>query len=329
MSVDRRFLNVRLSVVGTANDSTSTVEGIQFIVGSSPTGNFAGASPNDLAQYQHGAWIFRTPTANNIEIFDLETNSMKRYNGTAWEGTIDFNAINQGSAFWVDPLISIVSTGTTTPTTATEAGLKFLNLTDGNLYTSTGVDTWNSGVATSDGDRYGSSSDAKIYTKESGAFSGAVLPDGTSFIVKDVDMIYTYDAATSALKQVGANEVPDATTTIKGVVSVPASGGLGVNSGALNVNRTTGVYKYTLTATDITAKAFTLPKKMVSGYQNVVGASVGGVAQVNGVDFSIVLDSDSMGVGTCDLSWANGEALDSVGLVAGDVFLLTYPTDEV
>jgi hypothetical protein len=49
---------------------------------------------------------------------------------------------------------------------------------------------------------------------------------------------------------------------------------------------------------------------------------------VNGVDFSIVLDSDSMGVGTCALSWASGEALDSRGLVTGDVFLLTYPTDE-
>jgi hypothetical protein len=66
---------------------------------------------------------------------------------------------------------------------------------------------------------------------------------------------------------------------------------------------------------------------MVPGCENIVGASVGGVAQVNGVDFNIVLDSDSQGIGTCALSWANGEALDSVGLAEGDVFLLTYPTD--
>ena len=327
MAVDRRFLNVRLSVVGTVNNSNDTTEGIQFIVGTAPTGNFANAATNDLAQYQHGAWIFRTPTANNIEIFYLETNTLKRFNGTAWEITVNFNDINEGSPYWVDPLLSIVDTGTTTPTAAAKAGLQFLNTADGKLYTSTGVDAWNAGVATTDGDRYGSSTDAKIYVNNAGTITGSVLPDGTSFIVKDVDLIYTYDASSTSLKQVGVGEFPDATTTIKGVVVVPVSGGLDVNSGALAVKRTTGVYKYTLNAADVAAKAFTLPKKMVSGYQSVVGASVGGVAQVNGVDFSIVLDSDGQEAGTCALSWANSEALDSVGLVAGDVFLLTYPTD--
>jgi hypothetical protein len=327
MAIDRRFLNVRLSVVGTANNSTSTTEGIQFIVGASPTGNFAAAAPNDVAQYQHGAWVFRTPTANNIEVFDLETNSMKRFNGTSWEITLDFNAINEGSAYWIDPVLSLVPTGTSTPGTAAKAGLTFLNLTDGKLYTSTGVDTWDSGTATSDGDRYASSTDTKIYAKATGTFTGAVPQDGPCFIVKDVDIVYTYDAASTSIKPLGDPETPDATTTVKGVVVVPVAGGLNVDSGALSVKRTSGVYKYTLTGTDVSAKAFTLPKKMVPGYENVVGASVGGVAQVNGVDFSIILDSDSLGIGTCALSWASGEALDSVGLVTGDVFLLTYPTD--
>jgi hypothetical protein len=329
MAIDRRFLNVHLTVTGTANNSTSTTEGIQFIVGSVPTGNFASATAGDIAQYQGGTWKFWTPARDNIEVIDLETNTIKRWNGTAWEIALDLNALNEGSPFWIDPVLSVIETGATTPATAAEVGLKFLNLTDGKLYTSTAVDTWDAGVATADGDRYGSATDAKIYVKESGTFTGAVPPDGTCFIVKDVDLVFTYDAVSGALKQVGSDEVPDATTTTKGVVVVPPAGGLEVDSGALTVNRTTGVYSYTLTSTDITNKYLTLPKKMVPGYENVVGASVGGVQQVNGVDYSIVLDSDGQGNGVCALSWANGEALDSIGLVAGDVFLLTYPTDEV
>jgi hypothetical protein len=331
MAIDRRFLNVKLTVTGTANNSTLTVEGTQFIVGASPTGNFAAATANDIAQYQGGAWRFWTPARDNIEVIDLGTNTVKRFNGTAWEIALDLNALGGagGSSFWIDPVLSLVPTGASTPSVAAGAGLKFLNLTDGKLYTSTAIDTWDSGAATSDGDRYASSTDAKIYVKEAGTFTGAVPPDGTCFVVKDVDIIYTYDAQTTSIKSVGDSENPDATYTTKGVMSVQADSGLAVNSGQLSLTRVTGVYKYVLTSTNITNKAFTLPKKMVAGAQNYVGASVGGVAQVNGVDFSIVLDSDSQGVGTCDLSWANSEALDSVGLVAGDVFLLTYPTDNI
>jgi len=328
MAVDRRFINAQLTVTGTANDSSSTTPNQQFIVGAAPTGNFAGAQTNDIAQYQNGAWVFRTPAADNLEIWDMETLKIKKFNGTSWEVAVDLTSINEGSAFWIDPVLALVETGASLPGTVAEAGKTFLNLTDGKLYTSTGVDTWDAGVATNDGDRYGSTTDAKIYVKDSGTYTGAVPPDGTNFTVKDVDLIYTYDAQTAALKLVGAKEVPDATYTEKGVVVVDNAGGITVVSGKIGIKRVTGTYKYTLLAGDVAAKKFTLPKTMVPGFGPYVSAAVGGIQQVNGDDFEILLNSDGNNIGTCALSW-DSKGLDSVGLLVGDVFILTYPTDNI
>lgn len=83
--MNRRFLEVNLRVQGTANDSASTDQGIQFIVGPDPKGHFAGARPNDIAQYLDGRWVFYTPYADSLEIQDLEAAQWKRFNGTEWE----------------------------------------------------------------------------------------------------------------------------------------------------------------------------------------------------------------------------------------------------
>lgn len=82
--MNRRFLEVNLRVIGTANDSNSTTDGDQFIVGANPAGNFAGAKKNDLAQRVDGAWVFYTPWYDNIEIMDMEAGKWKRFDGTNW-----------------------------------------------------------------------------------------------------------------------------------------------------------------------------------------------------------------------------------------------------
>lgn len=71
---------------------------------------------------------------------------------------------------------------------------------------------------------------------------------------------------------------------------------------------------HTLTAQEVTAKSFTLANSVASGQENNILLFVSGVAQVAGVDFTASGNS---------ISW-NNKALDSLGLVAGDTFIIHY-----
>ena len=320
MALDRRFLNVRLRVEGIANNSADTVNGRQFIVGTAPTGNFATAAANDIASYDgyKNRWNFYKPQEDNIEIFNIEAGKWQYWNGTAWTNIV--MAFN--SEFYAEPVISLIATGNTNPATAA-VGDKFLNLTTGLVHTATDVNTWNAGVATNNNDRYASCTDAKIYTKNNGTFTGVLLVNGTTFIAKDTDKLYCYDADGGALSIVGGDAtIPDATYTEKGKVSISQTGGLKVVSGALSLSHRTVTRVHTLTAEDVTAKSFNMPLLVVEGTEASVAASVGGVAQVPTVDFVV-----TQGTGVSVLSWT-GLGLANIALEAGDVFVLTYTTNE-
>ena len=93
MAIDRRLLDIRLCVHGVANDSAETINGLQYIVGINPTGNFAAATPNDLAVYdgRKGKWIFYKPFTDMLEIMNVETGKYQRWNGIAWEDITPIN----------------------------------------------------------------------------------------------------------------------------------------------------------------------------------------------------------------------------------------------
>ena len=319
MILDRRFLDVRLRVEGTVNNSTDTVNGRQFIVGAAPTGNFATASANDIASYDgyKNKWNFYKPHVDNIEIFNIEVGKWQFWNGTAWTNI----PMSFSSEFYAEPVISLIATGTTNPVAAA-VGDKFLNTATGLVHTATEVNTWNAGAETNDNDRYASRTDAQIYTKKNGTFIGVLLVNGTTFIAKDTDKLYCYDAEGGALSVIGGEAtVPDATYTEKGKVSVAENGGIKITSGSISLNHKTITVTHTLTQEEITAKSFNLAKKVVTGLEESVAVSIGGVAQIPVVDFNITQDS-----GVSKFSWV-GLGLASIALIAGDIFVITYTTD--
>ena len=326
MSIDRRFLDVRLCVRSKVNEPAETKPGIQYIVGSAPTGAFAGAHENDIAVYDGYAskWKFFTPQQDQIEVMNLESGKWERWSGTTWEAFADIGGGGGTSAseVFLDPVLDVVATGTVLPGTAT-AGDKFLDTATGKLHTATGTDTWDAGTDTNDGDRYASSTDAKIYERTAGTFAGTTPNDGALFISKATDRLYCYDGGTASIRQIGSDAtIPDATYTEKGKVVIDQAGGLKVEGGKVSMTRRTVTFKHALTSEEVTNKAFDLPKKVCAGMEGQVAVAVGGVVQTPGDDYEVV-DGGTKST----IQWT-GKGLADIALVEGDVFVLTYPTDE-
>ena len=111
MLFDRRYFNVNFTINSIANapDDNPTA-GTQYIIGSTPTGAFAGATENYIARYNGTNWEFFAPKVGSLELFNLDTSEFLKYNGTEWE-----TIANLGEAsVSVDEIISEVHTLTAT-----------------------------------------------------------------------------------------------------------------------------------------------------------------------------------------------------------------------
>ena len=277
---DRRFLaNVNLLVLGVANSpAASPTVGTQYIVGSEATGAFAGAVAGSIARYDGTDWKFIAPKAGGFEVVNAATSEVLAYNGTAW---VTVAALGGDST--IAPVKGILATGTTLPASADE-GDKFLKTDDAKVYTATATDTWNSGVATSDGDRYASLTDFKIYESDGSAVSGSDIPDGAFFYNTADHCAYVYDG-----------------TDIAGITSSSTVAGA--------ITET-----HTLTAAEVTANGFTLTNSVATGSVASTLLFLSGVAQVYGTDYTVSGNA---------VSWQN-KALADFGLRAGDTFIIHY-----
>ena len=271
MSLDRRFVSIGMRVEKVANQPTTgitPVNGTQYIVGNSPTGAFAGASANDLARYDGSKWKFTKPDTGHLEVLNLDTLEILGWNGTEWAVLARLRGEN--------PVLDVVATGTTLPATADE-GDKFLNTSNGKLYTATVPDTWDSGTLTSSGDRYASLTDAKIYENRDGTFIATSLADGTLFLSKADGSPYGYDADTDRLIKLGGG------------------GNIVTES-------------HVLTAEEVTAKSFNLSNAVAAGKETSVLLSACGVVQVAGTDFAVSGKAVSWtGKGLADVDLAAGD----------------------
>ena len=244
--LDRRFFEVSLTVLGVANEpEENPSNGDQYIVGSSATGAFEGATENYIARYNGTSWVFRAP--GSFEVLNSATNKILKFNGSGCEVVADFNS-------FIVPVLDIVPTGDELPATCSE-GEVFLNTSDNKLYTATGEDTWNGGVSLSDGARYASSEDFKIYQSDGTDVAGLAVVDGGIFLNKGDGNIYIYDATAGAFRRNGA----DVTVT----------------------------ERHTLNAAEVSAKSFSLSHPVATGREAQVMLSIGGVAQLAGTDFSV------------------------------------------
>ena len=207
MAVDRRFLDVGMTVLGIANAPSETPSaGDQYIVGASGTGAFAGVAENSIARYNGTAWTFSAPRAGTMEALDALAGTIIRFDGTSWVTVADFNS-------FIAPVLDIVATGDELPETCTE-GAVFLNTSDNKLYTATGEDTWDDGATLASGARYASSEDFRVYESDGTNLIGAEIHDGGLFLHKGDGCIYVYDAGSSEFKRNGADVTITETHTL-------------------------------------------------------------------------------------------------------------------
>ena len=275
MSIDRRFLDISLTVQGIANTpAENPAAGDQYIVGAEGSGAFAEALPNSIARFDGENWKFSAPRAGFMEALDASNDTILRYDGTDWVVVAEFNSL-------IAPVLDILQSGSTLPATCA-AGETFLNTADNKLYSAESEDVWDSGTSITANSRYASATDFKIYESDGENLVGSDISDGGMFLNKSDNCIYVYDAAAHAFKRNGAD------------VSVTEI--------------------HTLTAEELTAKSFHLNNSIAAGREGQVVVFIGGVSQVVGIDFT---------ASTNTISWT-GKVLDTVGLVAGDVFVVQY-----
>ena len=247
MSVDRRFLDVGMTILGVVNTPSETPSaGDQYIVGAAGTGAFEGVAANSVARYDGTQWKFSAPRAGSMEALDASAGTIIRYNGTAWETVADFNS-------FIAPVLDIIPTGDELPEECA-AGEVFLNTSDNKLYNAEAENTWDSGTALTSGARYASTVDFMVHESDGTNIISSNVKDGGLFLNKGDGCIYVYDETTHEFKRNGA----DVTLT----------------------------EMHNLTAEEVTLKAFRLNSEVATGREGQVILFVGGVSQVAGVDFS-------------------------------------------
>ena len=282
--LDRRFLNISLSVNAIANSPTGTpTAGTQYIVGSNPSGAFASATHNQIARYNGSAWSFSTPKPGELEVLNLDSGEILQFNGEEWVARASLSSDSQPSSSSdpVAPVLAIVPSGSSLPATA-NTGEAFLNTSDAKIYTATAPNAWDSGSLTANGSRYASSTDHKIYVSNGSALIATNILNGDLFLNKEDNSVYAYDELASTFVKVGA------------------------------VNTVTETHS--LTADEVAGKGFTLNHSIATGQEDNTLLFVSGIAQIAGVDFSASGNS---------ISWDN-KALDAISLAEGDTFLIHY-----
>lgn len=228
-AINRRFLDVSLTVLGVVNEppaSPAPVNGTQYIVGSSPAQTWTGATANAIARYDGyaKAWKFTKPALGQMEALNSATKQILAWSGTAWDVVADLNSEGGGSSAIAKHVKAIVTSGTALPQTA-EEGAKFLNTEDRKLYTATAENVWNAGVGLANGDRYVSVTDKKIYEFADNALTGTACVDGVIFLSVEDNVVVGYDAASGKLVVVGAGDVPNVNPGQVVVIEKPSTSG--------------------------------------------------------------------------------------------------------
>ena len=307
--INRRFLDVSLSVQGVANQPPATpapVNGTQYIVGDAPAGAFASATAGSLARYDgyKQTWVFTKPAAGQMELLNVDTKEIMAFDGTAWVVKANLGG-GDGSGTGplpetAKPVNTIVTSGATLPATA-EVGAKFLNTADGKLYTATAENSWGAGVAVAAGERYASVTDKKLYEIVDGTLTGKTPADGVIFLSRTDDVVIGYDGVGNKFIVVGGSGEVTGDPGENPVI--PAPSGIGIETES-----------HTLTSGEETAKKFNLAKAVATGKETAVLLFVGGVAQVAGTDFTVSGN---------EVSWT-GKGLDGI-VATGDIFVVSYP----
>lgn len=304
MQMDRRFLDVRLTVDGVVTAPAKTTVGTQYLVASSnATGDFAGKEGN-VAYRTADGWKFFKPAVGQMEVFSLNDFRIHRYETTGWTAYDISSGKVKGAVISLATSADI--TGGDSLPVPTSVGQKLVDTGSLKVYTSTDTESasdWDSGVAASVGDRYASVTDHKIYYVEDNttAFSVETPVDGDIFVVKNTDDLYTFDGDNNRFQN------------LTNIADNPV------------YKKHTEVNTLTVSATDITNGYIDLTRK--AELDCGVTVAVNGVVQTAGVDF---VAETRLGAEVSSIRWNNEASSTAYGLndliVAGDIMVVSFST---
>lgn len=343
MKLDRRFLNVSITVKGIVNEpptSPAPTEGTQYIVGSSGTGAFGDADVNDIARYDGSKWTFTKPRAGEFEVFNLDTLEILSWNGGAWtaltqlKSAVDDSSEETVSSAPVTIVQGLVENSYERPdltASTSNLGRVFVDRNQGYIYKedyTNGGYKWMLIEDNLGGDKYlrvtPNRGDDEIYVV---SFDDAGKPVETEPVNSEIFLVsaakrdtyqvnnyqgklFIYNVKESTLKQIGTTAFADS-----------------------DDDTNTGLYigTHTLTANDIESSGFTLPSKPLTiNNGNPIILSVGGVIQTFGVDFRVthIGNAEDYENEVWLVRW-NNLGLSKMTLNVGDVFTLMYQPDPV
>ena len=207
--IDRRFLAVSLVVNGIANSpADSPIHGSQYIVGSSPTGAFAGATAGHIAYYNGSAWSFSAPKSGSLEVLNADTLEILRFNGSAWVRVANLGGGNSNGSS--SPVITVKAVGTAASTVPEDYFGVHIFINQGSNYDSV-IKPLSSGASTftlEDNDAFLSTSDNKIYTysEDTHKFTASDIEDGQVIFNSDFHEMafYVYDYNSETLTCLGS-----------------------------------------------------------------------------------------------------------------------------
>lgn len=310
MQLDRRYLNVRVTVDGVVDAPVSGAPvGAQYLVSATPTtGSEFENQANKIAYKSAAGWQFYKNFAGQSEVIDLTNGLVYKFDGTEWQ-KIDIaseNVHNIVDKRILDPVDGVLvaiadvdgdgplpeSGNTNDLVLDTEALKLYTATTTGENPFDAGVAVTNGIYAYADGTTNGH---GYLYIIEDGELETLEMQDGTVFINKSNEDLYTFDATTGTLINV-------------------------TDIGARPEYRRHSItVEHAITAEELTAKKFSLPKLAI--LSEGVRLSVGGLTQVKGVDFSAANENNKTVIDF------DGFGLDAIDIKAGDVFVITYDTE--
>lgn len=307
--IDSRFLDFPIAVRGIWNDPPISIGyGDQVIVGEEPTGDFdiEGAYSNYIAKLDHddrnnAVWKFMPPVKYQ-QVFDISTGNFLQYNGLQWQVvTPSYNKR------FVNNITEIILASDTAPE----------NPTLGTLYFDTTTNTIRN--YQSDGWRTGGVQIEEYYLVYDGSQFYHYC-DYNTFVVQIPlrDELYVCQYGQIHKDNHGNITITHDPISDNGSIYMCKNGSLYcVWSSGTSASTSGGKEFYTethtLTAEEVTNKAFTLAYSVESGEETNILCSISGIIQPANVAFGVSGDT---------LSWDN-KTLDG-SLNAGDVFVVHY-----
>lgn len=313
--IDSRFLDFSIIVQGIRDvPPENPKKGDQYIVGKNPTGAFAEKS-NFVARYNGERWIFIDKNDVN-ELFDISLGDFIKYDSeqSGWFPFYIGNG-NEGETLGsslVRHVEAVIKAGDTNPSEV-EPGEYFLNTATKKIHVGTDEKEWDNGT-----DLY-----AGNYLLRTSVGWQLMYYDGVNFnsfdygFNKDYNLKYLFLANTGYYDE-DTDTIKSTTHSFDSFLYYYDRGYLHLVYLPKSISTSCGKNFYTethtLTADEVSNKAFTLTHSVESGEETNILCSVSGVIQPVGVAFDVSGDT---------FSW-NNKTLQNVSLSAGDVFVVHY-----